>query len=76
MLKVKSSLIKNYSYYKEKQTLALRFASGKVYVYNNVSIQDLYAFLESDSKGAYFNMHIRGKKPFQDITPLLKKAGK
>lgn len=49
------------------RVLEIEFESGRVYQYFDVP-QDIYdAVLQSDSKGRYFNTHIRGKFPYQEI---------
>ena len=49
------------------RVLEIEFESGRVYQYFDVP-QDIYdSMLQSDSKGRYFNAHIRGKFPYQEI---------
>lgn len=49
------------------RVLEIEFESGRVYQYYDVP-EDIYnAMLNSDSKGRYFNQHIRGKFPYQEI---------
>lgn len=49
------------------RVLEIQFTSGKVYQFFGVP-EDVYiAFLQSGSKGQYFNQHIRGKYPSQEI---------
>lgn len=49
------------------RVLEIEFESGKVYQYFDVP-EDIYnAMLSSESKGRYFNQHIRGKFPYQEI---------
>ena len=49
------------------RVLEIEFESGRVYQYFDVP-QDIYdSMLQSDSKGRYFNQHIRGKFPYQEI---------
>lgn len=55
------------------RVLEIEFESGRVYQYFNVP-QDIYdSMLESDSKGKYFNQHIRGKFPYQEIQLIKRK---
>jgi hypothetical protein len=49
------------------RVLEIEFESGRVYQYYDVP-EDIYeAILASDSKGRYFNTHVRGKYPYQEI---------
>jgi hypothetical protein len=49
------------------RVLEIQFESGRVYQYFNVP-EDVYEeMLNSDSKGKYFNSHIRGKYEYQEI---------
>jgi hypothetical protein len=55
------------------RVLEIEFESGRVYQYYDVP-EDVYeAMLKSDSKGRYFNQHIRGKFPYQEIQLLARK---
>ena len=47
--------------------LEIEFQSGRVYQYFDVPQNTYSEFLESDSKGRYFNAHIRGKFPYREI---------
>jgi hypothetical protein len=47
--------------------LEIEFQSGRVYQYFDVPPETYADFLESDSKGRYFNAHIRGKFPYREI---------
>jgi hypothetical protein len=54
------------------RVLEIQFESGRIYQYIDVP-EDIYnAMLASDSKGKYFNQHIRGKFSYQEIE--IKKA--
>jgi hypothetical protein len=49
------------------RVLEIEFESGRVYQYYDVP-EDVYeGMLASDSKGRYFNTHVRGKYPYQEI---------
>jgi hypothetical protein len=55
------------------RVLEIEFESGRVYQYFDVP-QDIYdSMLQSDSKGRYFNQHIRGKYPYQEIQLIKRK---
>lgn len=49
------------------RVLEIVFESGRVYQYYDVPESVFDAILKSDSKGRYFNQHIRGKFPYQEI---------
>ena len=49
------------------RVLEIQFESGKVYQYFDVP-EDVYEdMLNAESKGKYFNSHIRGKYNYQEI---------
>ncbi len=49
------------------RVLEIRFESGRIYQYYDVP-EDVYqGMLDADSKGKYFNSHIRGKFVYQEI---------
>ena len=55
------------------RVLEVEFESGRVYQYYDVP-EDIYdAMLNSESKGRYFNQHIRGKFPYQEIQLVARK---
>ena len=56
-----SSVIKRYLYDATKQELAVTFPSGKTYIYEDVPHDVFVAFGEAESRGAYFNDHIRDR---------------
>lgn len=43
--------------------LELRFCDGTLYEYSGVATEIFRGLLLADSKGAYFNQHIRGHYP-------------
>ena len=49
------------------RVLEVAFNSGRVYQYFDVDESVYQAFLASESKGKYFNAHIRGKFPYREI---------
>lgn len=67
---VQSSLLASASYQAEKSVLDLKFRRGGItYRYFSVSF-DLYThLLNVESKGSYFNRHIRGRFPYQRLGP-------
>ena len=49
------------------RVLEVEFESGRVYQYYDVPENIYNEILASDSKGRYFNQHIRGKFPYQEV---------
>jgi hypothetical protein len=47
--------------------LEIEFLNGRIYQYFEVPKTIYTEFLDSDSKGRYFNAHIRGKFPYREI---------
>ena len=63
-----SAVIAGYAYDAEKQTLEVRYHSGKVYHYLNVP-EKVYKEMRSTMvKGIWFNRHIKGKYTFKEVT--------
>ena len=60
LLTVQSSLLAGVAYDNGQAILQLEFRSGSVYRYFQVPCQTYQALLQANSKGAYFNRHIRG----------------
>lgn len=56
-----SSVLAGLRYDLDLQQLWLRFQTGEIYVYRNVSFAVLQAFLDAPSHGQYFNSSIRGR---------------
>jgi hypothetical protein len=53
------------------RVLEVEFESGRVYQYYDVPENVYNEMLASDSKGRYFNQHIRGKFPYQEVRLLV-----
>lgn len=51
--------------------LELGFRSGKVYIYFDVPLQTYQELLHTDSKGRYFNLHIRNHFRTQPLRTLM-----
>lgn len=49
------------------RVLEIEFENGRVYQYFDVPEEVYVAMLASESKGRYFNQHVRGKYPYQEI---------
>jgi hypothetical protein len=56
---VQSSLLTSTAYEPDQALLQLEFRGGSVYQYFQVPQQIHQALLQADSKGLYFNRHIR-----------------
>ncbi len=54
-----SSVIRSVSYDPAGRALTVRFVSGRVYVYADVPARVVAGLRKADSKGRYFNAHIR-----------------
>lgn len=59
---IESSALVKVSYDSQRATLQVEFRDGAVYQYLGVSRDTYEDLLRADSKGAYFNHHIR--RPF------------
>jgi hypothetical protein len=64
-----SAVIAAYDYDAATETLTIRYPSGKVYNYLNVPEQVFAAMRSTMVKGIWFNRHIKGKYPFEEVTP-------
>lgn len=62
-----SSVIRHASYDEETKEMRVTFVSGRVYVYDGVSRAIYNAFCNAPSKGAFFNVAIRGRYPFHEV---------
>ena len=60
LLTVQSSLLAGVAYDNGQATLQVEFRSGSVYRYFQVPRHTYQELLQANSKGAYFNRHIRG----------------
>ena len=61
---VESSALVRVAYDKQRAILQVEFCDGAVYQYLGVPLRIYQDLLRVDSKGAYFNRHIRGPFPF------------
>jgi KTSC domain len=69
---VDSTTLATIAYDAAHQTLWLEFRSGAMYVYSSVPSDVHQALLLADSRGAYFNRHIRGRfRYFRQLNKLL-----
>ena len=64
-----SSAIRDAVYLDDRGELRVTFVSGRTFAYSDVP-QSIYdAFLASPSKGAFFNIAIRGRFQFRELAP-------
>jgi len=63
---VESSLLSSIEYLSD-QTLELTFRSGVTYRYCAVPEAVVEGFIAAESKGAYFNRHVRNRFPYQRL---------
>jgi KTSC domain len=59
-VEVQSTVIESVSFDPCKRTLWVRFRNGSLYSYFGVSTDTYTDLLNADSKGTFFNRHIRG----------------
>ena len=64
---VVSSSITTIAYVLDTNLLEVEFRHGASYQYFAVPSATFDAFLVANSKGAYFNQHIKGRYPFRRI---------
>ncbi len=63
-----SSGIRNAVYLADRCELQVTFRSGRSFAYSEVPQAMYQAFLASPSKGAFFNIAIRGRFQFHELT--------
>jgi hypothetical protein len=69
-----SAVIAAYEYDAPSETLTIRYHSGKVYNYLQVPEKVFSEMRSTMVKGIWFNRHIKGKYPFEEVTPGLKQG--
>jgi hypothetical protein len=57
------------TYQDQSAFLDLEFQSGAIYRYLGVPVQVYQELLQAESKGRYFNQHIRNRFPYTKIDP-------
>jgi len=62
-----SSLLKTAAYHDKSAVLELEFHSGAVYCYFAVPAQTYHQLMRAESKGRYFNFHIRDHFNFTQL---------
>ena len=60
---IESSSLDKVAYHHPRAILQVEFRNGTIYHYSGVPIQTYRDLLRADSKGAYFNHHIRNLFP-------------
>jgi hypothetical protein len=69
-----SAVIAAYDYDAATETLTIRYHSGKMYNYLLVSEKVFKEMRSTMVKGIWFNRHIKGRYPFEEVTPGLKQT--
>jgi len=64
---LQSSVLAAAEYFPELPALDIVFNTGELYRYFTVPSSLYQDLLEADSKGAFFNAHIRNQFPFQHL---------
>ena len=62
-------MVREVIYSPETRALRVRFATGHVYVYREVSPECCRAFLQSTAKGSFFNRNIRNCYAAERLSP-------
>lgn len=65
-----SSVIRFFRYDNKSRELTVHFVSGRRYVYLQVPAATAAGFRAADSKGAYFNAHIRDHFAYRELEDL------
>lgn len=65
---LESSLLASAAYDGHRQVLDVGLRSGERYRYFNVPSACYQELMEADSKGVYFNQHIRNRFPYQRLS--------
>jgi hypothetical protein len=71
MAPIRSSSLAQAAYDCRQSILQVQFRDGTAYEYGGVPLQIYFDLLQADSKGAYFNRHIRSLYPHTKCTPQL-----
>lgn len=62
-----SSEIEWIGYEDRKNMLQVEFIAGGIYQYENVPHDTYHSFLNADSHGQYFDLHIKGKFQYRRV---------
>jgi KTSC domain len=66
-MEVESTAISEIDYDAERAKLLIRFKSGERYVYVGVPDDVHRSFVKADSKGRFFQFHVRDRYPFNRL---------
>ena len=64
-----STVITDFKYDTDQAQLTVTFVSGRTYRYFLVPAECVARFEGAESKGSFFNKHIRDKYPCREVTP-------
>ena len=67
-----SSGIRDTVYVSDRRELQITFLSGRTFAYSDVPPSIYDAFVASPSRGAFFNIAIRGRFQFRELTPPIR----
>ena len=67
MISVTSSTIRAVDYSELDNVLTVEFNNGSTYTYQGVPKETYQAFLDSDSKGKFFNRNIRAHYEYKKV---------
>jgi hypothetical protein len=70
-----STVLEAAAYHHQEALLELEFGSGAVYHYFGVPAQTYQELLSAESKGGYFNHHIRNRFGYAQIHPAALTSG-
>ncbi len=65
--RVESSSLASVGYSRRTRILEEEFNTGRVYRYSDVSAEVCQALLDAESKGRFFNTHIKRQYPYEEI---------
>ena len=68
-VELKSTAMNAATYQDQSASLELEFRTGAIYRYLAVPAQTYPELLRAESKGRYFNQHIRNRFPYAPIDP-------
>jgi hypothetical protein len=64
-----STAVRAVRYLNAESSLELKFCDGAIYRYSAVPELTFQEFLRAESKGRYFNLHLRTQYPFDPVHP-------
>ena len=63
-----STVVRRFTYDPSRRELHVEFVTGRIYIYYDVPEREAEAFRSAQSKGRYFNLHIRDRYAFREVT--------